>query len=317
VSVVIAVFNGRRYIGDAIESVLSQTCDDLECIVVDDGSTDGTGDLISGFDDVRVRYIWQPNRGVSNARNRGIGMARAALIGFLDADDVWLPTKLAAQLEVIRRHPEAGLVFCGYSMVDEDLRVRDDVLPDRRHLDLNKWLMLEGNGIGISFTGVVPKRVIEAAGGFDETLSTSADLEFACRIAARYPVDAVDLPLALYRAHAGQMHLDLKAFESDMLRIYDDRFPSDSPRTRRLLRRAKANLSTRIFFYALRQGEVRLAARHLLEAVRARPDRVAVLPVAAIVRRSRRRFRTRRRLARSSGEACPQALRNRSADTSG
>jgi len=114
VSVVIPVFNKRRYLLRALESVLAQTHAEFEVILVDDGSTDGSLDTIGHLRDARVRIARQPNAGVSAARNTGIRLARAPLVAFLDADDTWEPGFLAAMLALRYRYPDAGLYASAY-----------------------------------------------------------------------------------------------------------------------------------------------------------------------------------------------------------
>ncbi len=110
VSVIVPVFNGERYLAQALDSVLEQTYPDLELIVVDDGSTDATPDIISRFGSA-VRSVHQPNAGTAAALNRGIDLARGSLLSFLDADDLWVPDKLRWQLDALRANPGIDLVF--------------------------------------------------------------------------------------------------------------------------------------------------------------------------------------------------------------
>ena len=114
VSVIIPTYNRAHLLPRALESVLAQTFEDLEVLVVDDGSTDGTEAVVTGYDD-RVRYLRQPqNAGVSAARNRGLREARGEFVAFLDSDDEWFPEKLARQVERFRELPDrVGLLYCG------------------------------------------------------------------------------------------------------------------------------------------------------------------------------------------------------------
>ena len=112
VSCVIPVYNGARFVAESIESVLAQAYRPLEVIVVDDGSTDGTEDVLAAFGD-RIRVFFQPNAGAAAARNRGVAEARGGWLTFQDADDLWAPDKLERQMECFRRNPELDLCF-GY-----------------------------------------------------------------------------------------------------------------------------------------------------------------------------------------------------------
>ena len=113
ISVVIPAYNHGRFLREAIDSVLAQTYAPLEIIVVDDGSTDDTEQIVRSYGD-RVRYIRQQNAGVGAARNNGIANARGEYVAFLDSDDLWLPEKLAVQVEYMRRHPECAACAVPY-----------------------------------------------------------------------------------------------------------------------------------------------------------------------------------------------------------
>jgi len=111
VSVIIPVFNGERFLAEAVESALAQTYRPIEIIVVDDGSTDGSGDVAKGFKDRGVRYYYQPNSGIGAARNKGTSLAAGSYFAFLDHDDVWLPDKLTLQMAAFDENPELDMVF--------------------------------------------------------------------------------------------------------------------------------------------------------------------------------------------------------------
>jgi glycosyltransferase involved in cell wall biosynthesis len=113
ISVVIPVFNCERYLGEAIESVLSQTCRATEIFVIDDGSTDGTADVARSYAPL-VRYVFQRNSGAASARNRGAEFAREAFLSFLDSDDVWVEDKLSRQIACFEQDPDLDMVF-GYA----------------------------------------------------------------------------------------------------------------------------------------------------------------------------------------------------------
>src|SRR2546421_634745 len=117
VSAVIPVYNGERYVGEAIRSVLDQTQPSLECLVVDDGSTDATPDVVSGFG-AAVTHVRTQRGGVSKARNHGIRIARGELVAFLDHDDVWLPAKLERQVEALRAQPGAMMALGAMEVFD-------------------------------------------------------------------------------------------------------------------------------------------------------------------------------------------------------
>jgi glycosyltransferase involved in cell wall biosynthesis len=272
VSVVIPVHNGEAFIAVAILSVLGQTYQALECLVVDDGSTDGTVNRVRGFGDA-IRVVAKENAGVSSARNAGAAVARGEYLAFLDSDDVWLPKKLEVQMEIFRQRPDLGLTYTGYWIADEALKhIRAVGVPDPADT-LRNLVALEPPGIHIALTGVMPASIFQALGGFDERLSTSADLDLACRIAIRYEVRGEAKPLALYRQHPGQMRHDTGTMEKDVSLVFEKLFTDrDTPgEVLRLRNRAHANLYSILGVSALRRGHKREGTRWLLRSLRHHP----------------------------------------------
>ena len=123
VSVIIPSYNAARYVAEAVASALAQTYQPLEIILINDGSTDDTEEVILPYVG-KVRYFYQPNRGLSVTRNRAIALARGELIAFLDADDVWLPEKLARQVDCLTQNPRVGLVHTNYVKLYADTGIR-------------------------------------------------------------------------------------------------------------------------------------------------------------------------------------------------
>ena len=190
VSVVIIAYNCAEYVSHAIQSVLEQTWSKLELIVVDDGSTDATGEVVQRTQDPRLRYIRQANKGPNAARNEGIRHARGQLIAFLDCDDWWLPQKLEKQVARVSDDPEIGLVYSLATRVDAAGKEGDrfDSIVEGRVLDR----LLLGNCIaGSASSAMVTRRAIDAVGMFDESLHYAEDWEYWIRIASRFAVACV------------------------------------------------------------------------------------------------------------------------------
>lgn len=232
-SVVIPTFQRRDRLAEAIASVLSQTHHRLEVIVVDDGSTDGTGAMVRALEDPRIRYVRQENRGVAAARNRGLRECRGEFVALLDSDDTWLPWKAEAQLAILRSLPAVGMVWTDMRAVDgsdalvaerflrvmysahrrvriEEALERADALrslvsppaagPDGAvyHGDLFPS-MIHGNLVHTS-TVVLRRSRLESAGGFDEGYRVAGeDYEFHFRTCAHGPVAFLDEPSIAYR----------------------------------------------------------------------------------------------------------------------
>jgi glycosyltransferase involved in cell wall biosynthesis len=285
VTAVIPAYNAEKFIGDAIESVLAQTYQPIECIVVDDGSTDATAERVARFGE-KVRLLRKVNGGVSSARNFGVAHARGKLIAFLDADDIWLPEKTARQVAVLQSHSEIALVYSGMTMVDEGLNPIGIYHPPPGDVALANAVTLKAPTVPLSMTGMIRRETFEAVNGFDEQLSTSADFDFVCRVAMRHGLEAVDMPLALYRQHPAQMHQNLAALERDVLRILGKLFADpDLPASLRPLRtRTRTKLYYSLTLSHLRRRELREAARCVRVALR-RPDLVAAFLTEGLLRR--------------------------------
>ncbi len=181
VSVVVPTFQRREFVLRAVRSVLAQSFRDFELVVVDDGSTDGTGEALAGLDR-RIRYLWQENRGPGAARNAGVRAASGPVVAFLDSDDRWLPGHLAVCVETLERFPEAVLVStCPGQHVAGRQRPRDarivDALP----------LLYGELSIGIPSCVAARRHDLIEVGGFHEGLATIEDAELYLRLAARGP----------------------------------------------------------------------------------------------------------------------------------
>lgn len=278
VTAVIPVYNGEPYIATAIESVLDQTYQPIECIVVDDGSTDGTPEVCERFRST-ITYLRKVNGGVSSARNAGAARAAGEFVAFLDADDTWLPEKLEKQMSVLSDRPDAGMAYSGMYVVDESLRVVDRLEPAPPEVAFRNTLLIEQPfATGIGSTALLPVSVFQSVGGFDERLSTSADCDLTCRVARRYRLACAPEPLACYRRHGSQMSVDVRAFEHDVRLIFDKFFSAgDLPaEIAALRRRAYANfyfMLAAAHHHQLRRGA---ALRYLLLALAQHPRRTIV-----------------------------------------
>ena len=276
ISVAIPAHNGAPYIRETIESVLTQTYAPSECLVIDDGSTDATATIVRGFPE--ITYIRQENKGDAAARNRAIAEASGEYIAFLDADDVWMPSKLEEQVAVFATRPLLGLVYTGVVVVDAQLRPVTELIPAPGHLALRNTLIVEKPYMtGVGSSAMVATRVAKEV-GFDERLRASADWAFGVSVAARYPVDRVNRPLVLYRQHdEGQVHRNLRAVEHDVHLIWNEMF-RDPEVPRPLLRRqrrAKANLDVSLAYSYYKAGQLMRSCKYLSRAFIRRPDRVA------------------------------------------
>lgn len=268
VSVVIATYNMGRYLPETINSVLAQTYSPLEIIVVDDGSTDGTGDIVARWqEDVRFRYIQQSNLGQQAAKNRGVAEASGEFIAFLDADDRWQPTKLERQIPLFEGGAVVGVVYTGTALIDEHghgIGRRSVACPQG-------WVteaLLKENFV--SFSGaVVSRQALDRCGPFDESLSMSIDYDLWLRISTEFEFRYVDEPLLEYRIWPGQMSHKMVKRTGCILRILE-KFERDHAGLVSPDAMARARSSTLVSrgFARMAAGEGRLAAmREMVHAI--------------------------------------------------
>ena len=202
VSVVIPLFNKGRYIARAINSVLAQTFQDFEVIVVDDGSTDDGAVVVKGFDDPRIQLIQQENRGVSAARNRGIEAARAELVAFLDADDEWLPGFLETVMRLRSKFPRAGAYATAY-FIQYYRHIQE---ADIKYLPSKPWegiiprfFQVAARSEPITSSSVcIPKNTFDMIGVFAIGKWWGEDTEMWGRIALHYHIAFSRKPGAIY-----------------------------------------------------------------------------------------------------------------------
>jgi glycosyltransferase involved in cell wall biosynthesis len=194
VSVVIPLFNKGPYIARALNSVLNQTFQDFEVIVVNDGSTDEGAAIVREFQDPRIRLIQQENRGVSAARNHGVADSRADLIAFLDADDEWFPCHLDTILRLRRNFPEGGAFATSHRIYCNDGKIRSAMYyaipPEPWEGEIPEYFLTVAMGDvpACSSTVVIPKKVFQEIGGFVEGEQWGEDIDVWGRIALQYPI---------------------------------------------------------------------------------------------------------------------------------
>jgi len=200
VSVVIPTYNSAQFIVETLESVFAQTYEDYEIIVVDDGSTDNTREVLKPYMS-RIRYIYKENGGASSARNLGIKSAEGEYIAFLDSDDLWMPEKLEKQMEYFQTNPDCGLVYSDCIRIDSDgvYLPQSDVYSKVSGYIFLK--LLEGFVLPTS-TVIAKVECFGIAGYFDENLERCEDYDLWLRIARFFTVGYTEGPLVKYRVRS-------------------------------------------------------------------------------------------------------------------
>lgn len=208
VSVVITCYNYGHYLDGCMESVLQQTYTDYEILLIDDGSTDNTAEVVKKYRNLKnFRYVFQENAGQARAKNHGIELARGDFVAFLDADDQWHQNKLAEQIPLFN-DPGVGVVYSRAKLIDADGQVLEIDDPGKylrpRSGRVAEWFLFD-NFVWFS-SSVVRKTCLQEHGGFNEDLAMGIDWDLWLRLSMHFDFAYVNRPLLLYRVgHAGQM----------------------------------------------------------------------------------------------------------------
>jgi glycosyltransferase involved in cell wall biosynthesis len=277
ISVVIPSYNRAHLIAETIQSVLAQTFQDFEIIVVDDGSSDNTQEVISHFP---VRYFYQENKGASAARNTGIRLSLGEYIAFLDSDDLLLRHALQRGVEALNMYPEAGFSYGQAYLMNEREQifglikssfVRHSSLVDGKEIIRE---MLTTYTVPINTT-MVRRRCLNTIGGFDESLKTAEDRAFHVSMAKRYPVVYIAEPLIKYRVHSGSTSAAprLKEMENYNRIVLESIFNDEElgPMFQRQRRNAYFELYYRLADQAYGSNMMKTARTYIFRSIRIHP----------------------------------------------
>lgn len=277
ISVVIPAYNAELTIKETIQSVQQQTFSDFELIVINDGSTDRTLEILQSIKEPRLRIFSYENGGLPVARNRGISNATGEFIAFLDADDLWTPDKLELQLAALQQHPEAGVAYSWTYYIDEQGK---SLFPGIRifyegnvHADLLlRNFLLNGSN------PLIRKQAIESVGKFDPTLKSGEDWDFYLRLAASWLFVVVPSYQIFYRQSSSSMSSKVNVMKEANLMVIERAFKAAPPELQYL-----RNKSFSIFYQYLAElylkhgtglSGIRQAGQNLWVAIRLKPQRL-------------------------------------------
>ncbi len=272
-SVVIPAYNVRDFIEDAVKSALAQKFDDFEVIVVNDGSTDDTLELLEKIDDPRLRIITQTNGGLSAARNTGVKNARGEIIGFLDGDDIWFPDKAKEHMKIMQDDPQIGITYSYSAYMQEDGKFSGQLLVSKKKQPKLKDMILR-NHVGNGSTPFVRKACFDQAGLFNEKLRSCEDYEMWVRILKKtqFTCQLITRPLTGYRVRSGSLSMDYSIFLKNaemVMECFDDYLPNLSRRDKGLALGDIYRVSSR---KALSNGQLDLAKGLMDEALKNSPS---------------------------------------------
>ena len=246
VSVIIPAYNAMRYLPETLKSVLRQTFDDFEVIIVNDGSSDGIEYWFSQITEPQIQLISQENQGLAGARNTGIAHAQGEYLAFLDADDLWEPTKLEKQVLALENHPEVGLVYTWVAYINEQGEYTGRVF--KHQLEGEVWKSLtQHNIVECGSVALVRRSCFDAVGVFDQNFNcfnVNEDWDMWLRIAARYPFKVIKEALVYYRQSSSSSSKNWQALEQSYRIVSEKAFDSASSELLNLKRRSNgfANL---------------------------------------------------------------------------
>jgi glycosyltransferase involved in cell wall biosynthesis len=277
VSAIITTYNYAHFLPDAIESVLRQSYRNLEIVVVDDGSTDATATVARRYADRGVHYVHRPHGGAGRARNTGLEVTSAPLVAFLDADDAWLPDRVAAGVAHLADRPALALVAAHAFACDVRLRPTSVVHAATGETARMLDELLVDNVVLNPSSVLIRRCAIEAAGGFSE-IPFGEDWDTWIEIAKRFPIGFIDRPLALVRRHAGSVSPTRGLGRVDVNRaIVERHLHGYLPAWKRpILRRRAASMA---YFHAAlgsaKGGDKRVARRYAAAAAALDPFTLA------------------------------------------
>lgn len=251
ISVIIPAYNSEKAIGETIKSVLQQTFSDFELIIINDGSTDATLEIVTSIKDPRIKVFSYPNAGLAVSRNRGFSLSCGEFIAFLDADDLWTADKLEAQLKALQENPEAGVAYSWMDCIDESGKFFRTGFHITENGDIYAKLFL----VPFVTTGSNPlirRQALTEVGGFDESLAASQDHDMYLRLAARYNFVAVPRTQLLYRLSPNSMSTNIRRHEVTSVLVRERAFErADKPLSPQLKLYSLANFYKDVTFRVL------------------------------------------------------------------
>jgi glycosyltransferase involved in cell wall biosynthesis len=219
VSVVIPAYNYAHYLPRTLDSILKQDYPNVEIVVVDDGSTDNTREIVASYGD-KIRYVYQQNAGLSAARNTGIKEAKFEYLGFIDADDEWRPTLISRIMGAFQRLPgEFAIVACHYDYIDADskpLPVKNLIPIEEREFNCRDFILKTRF---TSSSAIITRKAFDTCGTYDVTLRSSEDRDIWIRIASKFRVYIVGERLSLIRRHPHNMSKHADRMKQNIRRV--------------------------------------------------------------------------------------------------
>ena len=285
VSVIIPAYNVEYCIEQAINSVLGQTHKNLELIIVDDGSTDSTYQVIKkSLSTVKIKFIFisTDNKGSCAAKNLALEKAKGEFVAFLDADDLWEPRKLEHQVKCISRDSHSIGVGCSYIKFLDNTNKKTNIINFSWNKEtIFKWMILDEEGPGLNSTIMLRTSILREVGGFDESLGSMADdLELTWRLHLVGNIIELQDCLAKIRVWGGQIHRDRVDMEKALHKVYKKHFKVGT-REQKL---AMGNLYVWIGLKNIMKFRFILGLKSILRGIKLSPARATLLPLRLVTK---------------------------------
>ncbi|AMW28711.1 MULTISPECIES: glycosyltransferase [Arthrospira] len=260
ISIILPAYNAEKTIKETIDSVINQTFKDFELIIINDGSTDRTLDIISSIDDPRVQVFSYPNSGASVSRNRGFSKASAQYIAFLDADDLWTPDKLELQYAALEADPEASVAYSWTNYIDQYGEFLYPGFHQSYQGDVYSILLVK-NFLENGSNPLITRHALSAIGGFDESLKGGQDWDLYLRLAAQYKFVCISQAQILYRISEHSISSNIERQESSCLSVLNKAFNNAPSSLKNLKKDSLSHLYSYLTFKSLESPLTRKKAR--------------------------------------------------------
>lgn len=284
VSIVIPCYNAERFIENTLKTVLNQTYRNFEVIVVDDGSSDRSAEIVNRIaqNDKRVIYFYQPNAGVSAARNNGIKLAKGNYIAVLDSDDFWMNDNLEKKIHILESEQIINWVYCDIDLVDIDGKIVDTLLGNDVDI-VNNLLILEEHVVPGICSNIICRSLCFQEGNlsFDAQLSTSADRDFAIQLAVKHKGKRIKEVLVQCLKYGGNMSENIKLYEKDMTYLLEKNVKQKLYTSDRIYRLSFSNFFQSMFL-GYRKTDKKKSFSYLLKMLKIRPTSLFYLAIKAL-----------------------------------
>jgi len=274
VSIIMPVYNREKYLAEAINSVLEQTYNDIELIIIDDGSSDASLDIANDYANKhpnKVRVLSQKNAGASAARNNGIDNAKGDLVAFLDSDDFYEKTKIQEQVALYHKHPDASFIYCDYYIVNNRNEITKHVESNESMTgNIYNKLWLASSEIWGGTMMVSKVKMIEA-GGFNIDLAGSENVDLRLKLSLLGPVYYVAKPLCRYRRHDSNITLESNLMDDCIIKLINTHLGDNGQLNLPLWKKVMSIYNFKQGMRCFSKGDYKLATGLFLKSIKFNP----------------------------------------------